>query len=105
MSHSCSSAALRSRLERGTRPTTLLCLDEAQFEVFGEQRMGEWVLVLGADGSRREVEVWVKGFPWARPLPPGQAHTTLDELWSYFATTRHLMIMDQKIAEPNSGSR
>jgi hypothetical protein len=73
--------------------------------VFGEQRMGEWVLVLGADGSRREVEVWVKGFPWARPLPPGQAHTTLDELWSYFATKRHLMIMDQKIAEPNSGSR
>ena len=91
---------------RGTRaPTTLLCLDEAQFEVFGEQRIGEWVLVLGADGSRREVEVWVKDFRWARPLPPGQAHTTLDELWSYFATTRHLMIMDQKIAEPNSGSR
>jgi hypothetical protein len=43
-----------------------IVVEEADVEVFGEQRMGEFVTVEDADCSDHEEEIFVREFPWSR---------------------------------------
>ena len=57
-----------------------IVVEEADVEVFGEQRMGEFVTVQDADGSEHEEEIFVREFPWSRVPPSNDAYTPLAEL-------------------------
>jgi mannose-6-phosphate isomerase-like protein (cupin superfamily) len=57
-----------------------IVVDEADVEVFGEQRMGEFVTVQDADGSEHDEEIFMREFPWSRVPPSDDAYTPLAEL-------------------------
>jgi uncharacterized RmlC-like cupin family protein len=73
------------RIEHG-----FLVLVDAEIEVYGQQQMGEYVIVLDTDGTRREQEVFLRN-PWYHSPPPGTAFTTREELFELFQTTRALL--------------
>jgi hypothetical protein len=62
-----------------------IVVEEADVEVFGEQRMGEFVTVQDADGSEREEEIFVREFPWSRVPPSDDAYTPLAVLLARYA--------------------
>jgi quercetin dioxygenase-like cupin family protein len=62
-----------------------IVLDEADIEVFGEQRMGEFVTVRHADGTDHEEEIFVREFPWSRVPPREDAYTPVTELLARYA--------------------
>lgn len=73
----------------------------AVVDVFSEQRMGVYVVVLGPDGSEREEEVFMEGFLASRAPPPGQAYTARERIRALYATTRHLL--GPSASEPRAG--
>ena len=64
--------------------------DDAQMQIVGEIEMGEWVTVLGADGSQRQVEIRSTVMPWHRRPLDGE---TLDfaAMLAMLESTNHLL--------------
>jgi hypothetical protein len=65
--------------------------EEALIDIFSQQDMGLYVVVIDPDGSRREEEVFMEGFPSTHTPPPGQAWTPRPHIRALYATTRHLL--------------
>jgi mannose-6-phosphate isomerase-like protein (cupin superfamily) len=66
----------------------VLVLDgDVEVEVIGELGMGEWIRVVDADGSTRDVEVHVPTVPWHRPPPEGRPPTTPEEMMALHQIT------------------
>jgi quercetin dioxygenase-like cupin family protein len=57
-------------------------IDEATIEVFGEQRMGEFAVVVDDRGERGTREVFTTA-PWSRSAPPGQLLSAAQHLALY----------------------
>ncbi len=73
------------RVEHG-----FLVLTDSKIEVYGQQQMGEYVVVMDAEGNRQEREVFLHN-PWYHSPPPGTGYTTREELFALFRTTHHLL--------------
>ncbi len=68
-----------------------LALTDATIEIFSEQKMGLYVVVLGADGSRKIEEIYMEGFPSSHEPPTGVSYTPRETIRGYYSTTRHLL--------------
>jgi len=66
-------------------------LTDGVMEAMGERGMGEWVVVLDRDGTRREVEVYERDHLWRREPPPGIPPNTAEERRALYATTDPLV--------------
>lgn len=60
-------------------------------DVFSEQRMGVYVVVVEPNGTESEEEVFIAGFPSSHEPPPGQPYTPRERIRTLFASTRHLL--------------
>ena len=60
-------------------------------DVFSEQDMGVYVVVLEPDGAEREEEIFMEGFPSSHAPPAGQGWTPRRHIRALYATTRHLL--------------
>ena len=47
--------------------------------------------MLEPDGTEREEEVFMAGFPSSHAPPPGQDYTPRERIRALYATTRHLL--------------
>ncbi len=54
--------------------------DDARMQFIGELEMGEWVTVLGEDGTSQEVEVRSTMFPWHRRPAEGEEFDFMEML-------------------------
>jgi quercetin dioxygenase-like cupin family protein len=52
----------------------------ATVDVFSEQRMGVYVVVLEPDGTERDEEVFMAGFPSSHAPPAGQGYTPRERI-------------------------
>ncbi len=64
---------------------------DAVIDVFSQQRMGIYVVVLEPDGAERVEEVFMAGFPSSNDPPDGQPYTSREHIRALYATTRHLL--------------
>lgn len=64
---------------------------DAVLDVFSEQRMGIYVVVLDPDGTEREEEIFIEGFPSSHAPPAGEPFTTRERIRALYATSRHLL--------------
>jgi mannose-6-phosphate isomerase-like protein (cupin superfamily) len=74
---------------------------DAVVDVFSEQQMGLYVVVLDPDGTEREEEIFMENFPSSHTPPPGQGYTPRARIRLLYATTRHLLGPDS--AAPPAG--
>ena len=63
----------------------------AVIDVFSEQEMGVYVIVLEPDGTEREEEIFMAGFPSSHRPPDGETYTSREHIAALYATTRHLL--------------
>jgi quercetin dioxygenase-like cupin family protein len=68
-----------------------IVLADAAMVTIREQRLGTRVIVIDADGSRREVEVFRNGPPWSKEPPPGAGLTPDEDVEALYETTYHLL--------------
>lgn len=64
---------------------------DAVLDVFSQQRMGVYVVVVEPDGAEREEEIFMPGFPSSNEPPAGQSYTPRERIRAMYATTRHLL--------------
>jgi mannose-6-phosphate isomerase-like protein (cupin superfamily) len=64
---------------------------EATVDVFSQQQMGLYVVVIDPDGTEREEEIFMEGFPSSHTPPAGEAYTPRARIRAMYATTRHLL--------------
>jgi len=78
--------------------------DDARLEIIGEIEMGEWVTVLEADGSRRQVEVRSTVLPWHRRPLNGEVFD-FAEFMTMQQTTVHVLDEDPDEEEDHNAER
>jgi mannose-6-phosphate isomerase-like protein (cupin superfamily) len=64
--------------------------DDADMMFVGEIEMGEWITMIDADGSRRQVEVRSEMMPWHRRPGDGEV-VDFDTMFEMFASTAHFL--------------
>jgi len=68
-----------------------VCLTETTIDIYSEQDMGIYVIVLAPDGTRRVEEIYMQGFPSSHTPPAGASWTPRETIRALYATTRHLL--------------
>jgi quercetin dioxygenase-like cupin family protein len=68
-----------------------LVIEDAEMLIIREQRLGTTTIVIEPDGTRREVETFHSGPPWAKDPPPGVERIPGETIQEYYATTKHLL--------------
>jgi quercetin dioxygenase-like cupin family protein len=64
--------------------------DDTEMQFIGEIEMGEWIMVIDPDGSRRHVEVRSALMPWHRP-PLDSEPFDFAEMMAMMQSTSHLL--------------
>lgn len=65
--------------------------EETLIDIFSQQDMGLYVVVMDPDGSRRMEEIYMQGFPSTHAPPDGRSWTPREHFRALYATTRHLL--------------
>jgi mannose-6-phosphate isomerase-like protein (cupin superfamily) len=68
-----------------------VCETDVVIDIFSQQDMGLYVIVVEPDGSRRTEEVFMQGFPSTHAAPAGQGWTPRAHIRALYATTRELL--------------
>lgn len=68
-----------------------VCLTNVEIELVGVPKMGQWVMVLEADGATQEVEWRDVGHLWRRERVGDDGTPSNAEMWRLAETTRHLL--------------
>ena len=64
---------------------------DTTIDVFSQQNMGLYVVVMEPDGVEREEEIFMQGFPSSHEPPAGTGYTSRQRIQALYATTRHLL--------------
>ena len=68
-----------------------VALTDITLQVFSEQCMGLYVVVLEPDSTRRIEEIYIEGFPSSHEPPSGMSYTPPETIRRLYGTTWHLL--------------